>query len=89
MKELLIIIQECYESLPTMPGLYKNLDILLQNVNNALLEQGSEAIDMNFLCDFILKTNPKARIEMEYRLQSGEIIPLHTHLFSKKLYSNY
>lgn len=83
MKELPIIIQEGYESLPTMPGLYKNLDILLQNVNNALLEQGSEAIDMNFLCDFILKTNPKARIEMEYRLQSGEIIPAARIFFQK------
>ncbi len=74
MKELQAIIQESYESLPTMPGLYKELGALLQKVNDALLEQGSEIIDVDSLCDFIVKTNPKARFEKEYRLQSGEIV---------------
>ncbi len=72
MKELQTIIQESYESLPTMPGMYKDFEALLQEVNNALIEQGSEAIEKESLCDFILKTNPKARFEREYRLQSGE-----------------
>ena len=74
MKELQTIIQESYESLPTMPGLYKNLGTLLQKVNDSLLEQDSETIDIDSLCDYILKANPKARFEKEYRLQSGEII---------------
>jgi len=83
MKELQIIIQESYESLPTMPGSYKNLGTLLQNVNGALLEQGMETIDLDSLCDFILKINPKARIEKEYRLQSGEHIQAVRLLFQK------
>lgn len=83
MKELQTIIQESYESLPTMPGLYKDLGTLLQKVNDALLEQGSETIDMDSLCDFLLKTNPKARFEKEYHLQSGEIIQAVRLFFQK------
>ena len=83
MKELQTIIQESYESLPAMPGLYKNLGTLLQKVNDVLLEQGSETIDMDSLCEFILKTNPRARFEKEYRLQSGEIIQAVRLFFQK------
>lgn len=83
MKELQTIIQESYESLPTMQGLYKDLGNLLQKVNNVLLEQGSETIDMDSLCDLILRTNPKARFEKEYRLQSGEIIQAVRLFFQK------
>ena len=83
MKELQTIIQESYESLPTMPGLYKDLGALLQKVNGVLFEQGLEPVDENSLCEFILKTNPKARFEKEYRLQSGEIIQAVRLFFQK------
>ena len=83
MKELQTIIQESYESLPTMPGLYKDLAALLQKVNSVLLEQGLELVDENSLCELILKTNPKARFEKEFRLQSGEIIQAVRLFFQK------
>lgn len=87
-EQLIIIVEKCYEELPSLPGLYKNLDTLLDNVNDSLVKEKQEKISMQELCDTIFQNYPKAKFVDKYLLQNGNIITAVRILFKRKVLPN-
>lgn len=66
MKDLIEIIKESYEQLPSLPGFYKNLTDLLDNVNKVLESESRDYLDEDSLCE-LLREKYTIKINKEYK----------------------
>lgn len=74
MNDINSIIKKCYYALPSLSGGYKKFSKLLEQVNKSLVKEDIGTITDSYLKQCILKINPKARFESEYRLEGNSLL---------------